>query len=126
MLPLKTSRHVLTWFCVYPPDESCNKWKYVAFTAIALTIHLCSTTSDGIVFVAYISTDLEKSLMGLLQLFGNASMAYSIVTMLILQHKINHIFKSLTEIYEFRKQTKEKIVFFSGGKKVLNFSMFLA
>lgn len=107
MIPLETSRRVLTWFRVCPPDENATKWNkyaYLAFTTIALLIHLCSFASDGIFFLKFLSTDMEHALMGLLQFFGNGAMAYSIVIMLVFRHKINAIFESLSEIQKMRKK----------------------
>lgn len=107
MIPLKANRRVLTWFSVYPPDKNATKWNryaYITFTAVALAVQLCSFASDTVVFFKFLSTDVEIVLMALLQFFANGAMAYSIATMLILRHKINAIFESLSEIHKMCKK----------------------
>lgn len=103
MIPLKTNRRVLIWFCVHPPAEETSKQKrlaYAVFTIFTLTINLLSTAADAAYFYRFMSIDLEDSLMALLQLFGNATMAYVIVAMFVLRHKIHTIFNNLSQIYE--------------------------
>lgn len=107
MVPLKTNRRVLTWFCVCPPDERATKWNryaYVAFTASSFLVMFSAVLSDALFFWKFIATDIEHSLMALLQLFGHGAMAYSILFMYILRDNINAIFESLSEICAMSKK----------------------
>lgn len=106
MIPLRTNRRVLTWFCVYPPEENATKWQkraYIAFAVYALTLNSVSCVSDAAFFFKFVSTDLEKSLMALLQLFGNATMVYALSITFLLRKKFVAIIESLTTIYETSK-----------------------
>lgn len=106
MVPLKANRRVLAWFCVYPPEENASKWKkraYISFAVYAVAINLITCASDAAFFFKFVSIDLEKALMALLQLFGNATMAYQITITFVLREKIVASIKSLITIYDTSK-----------------------
>lgn len=103
MIPLKTNSDVLTWYCVHRPAETASKWNrlaYTLFACFAFAINVSSAAADAIYFGRFALIDLEDSLMALMQLFGNASMAYVIAMMFGLKYKIQKIFDNLTSIYE--------------------------
>lgn len=106
MVPLKANRRVLAWFCVYPPEENASKWKkraYISFAVYAVAINLITCASDAAFFFKFVSVDLKRALMALLQLSGNANMAYQITISFLLRAKIVTFIESLTTIYETSK-----------------------
>lgn len=108
IIPLKTNRLVLTWFCVYPPEQNTNKWKKLAYAIFALSLLVDSfliSFSSIASILAYISTDFEESLFALMQLFAGSVMIYVVVITFFLRHKIVAICDSLTRIYEASKDS---------------------
>lgn len=69
---------------------------------------MLSSASDAVYFSKYVSIDLAKSLLAVMQLIASGTMAYQISITFLLREKILAIMESLTTIYENRKILFEK------------------
>lgn len=106
MVPLAVHRQVLTWCCVYPPDENTSKWEKLSFKAFAFVIFvsLLSTIAVSVAYIAkFMSTDLGGSLHALFQITAYTGLSYVALNGFILRDKITAIFSQLTQIYNESK-----------------------
>lgn len=106
MRPLETNRYILTWFSIYPPAKNTSKWKrwmYISFTVFDLIILLLSIAAASAFFRKFVSTDLEASLMALMDLVGCLTMSYVIMVTFYQRQEFLIIFDGLTKIYDERK-----------------------
>lgn len=108
MIPLKTNRRVLTWFCVYPPERYASQLKrflYKCSGLFAFAVLVAGTLGSIAFIIKNISIDLENSLFALMTTVGNVSMVYMVAATYIIRRKIVAIFDSLTKIYNERKHS---------------------
>lgn len=102
MEPLKTTRLVLTWLCVYPADESTSRWKKLAYLMCYLSVllgNIGNLAAGAAYFIKYLLIDLEKALFAFSQMGALITSAYIIVTLLYLRHRIEVVFDGLAKIY---------------------------
>lgn len=113
MKPLKASHTMLTWFCVFPPENSTSPEKKMLYNIFVVAIfvgNVCTFISSSFFFIEYVSIDLEESLYSLFQIVGSASILYLITVTYFLSRKIRILFEDLSRIYE--KCKKVENVFF--------------
>lgn len=106
MVPLRTNRQVLTWLCVYPSEEGDSKLMKLAHISFTLTILAVNLLAFGISmysFIHLVNTNLEASLLCLLQMVAEMSAIYIIVITVYNRRDISAIFTTLTKIYGTRK-----------------------
>lgn len=106
MIPLKTNRHVLTWLCVFPPEEGTTKKKRIAHVVFSLTIFGINAGSFFVslaYFMKYMSIDLEQSIFAIVQMLGEVNMTYISVITFILRDEVSATYKSLSKIYKERE-----------------------
>lgn len=106
MKPMETNQKMLTMLSVLPSDRATGKWKRVLniiFPAAVLIAHLCAIVASALFFEKFVSEDLDRAIFAILQIGGHLNMVYMLVIALILRHRINGIFGSLTAIYKTRE-----------------------
>lgn len=106
MIPLKTNRRVLQWFCVYPANESDSLWirfAYICFALFMLAINIIVIVVSITFFIRFASTNLEEALFTVIQLAGIVTMTYVMIITFFQRFKIIGIFKSLENIYKICK-----------------------
>lgn len=108
VVPLKTNRKVLTWFCLCPADETTSKWmkfRNIAFTFITITPLTFMFITSIMYFVRYFKTDRAESLYGFFQIGGTLSLLYGFWAVLFSRDKMKAIFDHLNEIYQTSKES---------------------
>lgn len=107
MEPLVTNRRCLTWLCICEADKSTNRWKKFAHAIYAVTVVVGCIGAFASSFAyswKFASIDLGKSLFSLMFVAAEITAIYSaLVGMILMRHKIDPIFNSLSTIYRARK-----------------------
>lgn len=109
MIPLETNQLMLMWLYAFPPDENATKWKKVAysmFTASVIGVNFLCVTSNGFFIAKFVSSNLEEALFALSHVIVFFNSFYQSVVTVILRHKLQEIFKSLSKIYDESKNNK--------------------
>lgn len=105
MTPLKTTKRVLTWLCVYPTDKLTSKWKkmgFFMFSLICFVLNLNGLAASAAYFLKYVSDDLESALYALFQTDSLTAIAYTHILLLLSRREIIAIFENLFKIYDAR------------------------
>lgn len=103
MIPLKRTKQVLTWLCVYPADKSASKstrLKHIVFSSVLFILNLNGLAASAAYFLKFVSNDLESALYALFQTDSLTAIAYTNIVLLLSQHKIVPVFEGLTQIYK--------------------------
>lgn len=112
MKPLLKNQQVLKWLCVFPLDETINKWEkcfYHAFSMFVFIINVFGAFAGIAFFSKFVTIDLGSSLYSLFNIFGTIYTAYTTFVALLCHKKVAAIFQSLSVIY---KQSKIRINIF--------------
>ncbi|XP_055307926.1 odorant receptor 85c-like [Sitodiplosis mosellana] len=102
MVPLATSRLMLTWHCVCPAGDSTNEWlklAHVPFISLILIAQWSAVASSFAFFMKFISTDLETALYAVFQMAAFSPAVYSIFVTLLLRRDINDLLDQLSQFY---------------------------
>lgn len=107
MEPMKTTRKVLQWLCMFPLNENQNtngqRRLYISFTAITL-IALSILSAASAAFIAkFVMTDLESALYALFPTSACIGLIYMITIGILSKHKVGCMFKNLSEMYTLCK-----------------------
>lgn len=124
MVPLETNHLVLTWLCVFPPDESTSRLKRMAYTTFSLAIFGINAGSffgSLAYFLKFMSVDLEQSLFAVVQMLGEVNMAYISIITYLLRHRITATYESLAKIYKAREYAV-KFFLISLGNRLLGWN----
>lgn len=108
MVPLRTNRRVLTWYCVYPAEEGTSMRMKLAYILLPIAVPAINVLASGISLYSFfhlVHTDLEASLFCLLQVLGESSILYIVVVIIFYRREITEIVDNLTKIYEKRKSS---------------------
>lgn len=99
--PMETCQRSLTYVNVCPADENTSKWKKVFYKIFALIIFtFISLGLFGSVahFLKFISSDPEKSLSAVYQIFAMLCFINSMIVTFFARRKLLAMFKSLGKI----------------------------
>lgn len=105
MDPLKTTKQVLTWLCVYPTDQFTSEWKkmgFVIFSLVCFVLNLNGLAASAAYFLTYVSDDLESALYALFQTDSLTAIAFTHILILLSRREIVAIFENLSKIYDAR------------------------
>lgn len=100
--PLATSQEVLVWICALTPEPTTSTAKKVLFKMCPIVLifgNITGLASSVAFFVKFIKIDLEVSLFALFQIAGQVNMSNAIVVTICLRHRIEAMFRNLTNIY---------------------------
>lgn len=107
MVPLKKFQQMLKWVCVYRSDDSMSNKKKMFFSfflVASVIINTVSAFASTKYFITFFSYDLESCLNCPYQLAAALSLAYSLLSMYFLRHKVIDVFDKLSVL--FTKCTK--------------------
>lgn len=110
MKVLLANRRELRLFFVFDADESINASAkiFYAFTALMILLaHFCAVAAGMAFFIKFASIDLEQSLYSLFNIFGDISVAYISIFLLVQRGTIMGIFHKISDIYEESKFENE-------------------
>lgn len=102
IIPLKTTRKVLTWICVHPVDEAVSnrtKMGYAFFSITLFIINMNGLVASAAYLLKFISTDLESALYSAFQVDTLTATAYSNIVVLVSRSKFVAIFDELDNIF---------------------------
>lgn len=124
--PLKTTKKILIWICVYPlsPTTTTKSTKYwrMIFFLILNVLNMNGLIASAVYFLKFASTDLESALYAFFQVDTLAATAYTNIDLLLSRHQIAAIFDELVRIFHtckysfifiFLKKKNSAKVFFS-------------
>lgn len=117
MQPLATSKRMMTWISMCPPDESTNAQRKLAYTAntVTIAIFMAATFVSSVVFFSkFLLVDFDGAVYALLFAMGEFGVLYILTVALSMRHQIDNIYTSLACIYNSRKFDDSK----STDKKV--------
>lgn len=106
MIPLKCNRIVLTWLCVYPPDEGSSDWTKRAqkiFTIFVFIYNILAFSVTIFTLAWYIERDPEKAIFVIIQTAGGINMVSVPIIITVLRRKITAMINHLDQIYEICK-----------------------
>lgn len=102
MIPLVTSRLVLTFLCGHP-SESASKWQKIAYSAFyiigVVSLYVYLETSVRY-FVKFMVINLEEALYTVFQIAANATILYFCIIAFFSKYKMAGMFQKLSKIYE--------------------------
>lgn len=107
MRPLITNQRVLTWFHLYPADESTKKWKKWIYASVLPTIAaiiLFTLASSAAYFFKFLSTDLIKSMFTIIQIAPSLALLNALPFTFFLRSEILAVFQKLSIIYDTSEQ----------------------
>lgn len=107
MYPLKTTKQVLTWLCVYPASTKTPVkiiW-CILFSVIFCIVNLNGVAASGAYFLKYAASDLESALYALFQVDSLTATAYMNVVLLVSHREIIEIFDGLNQIFDASNQS---------------------
>lgn len=110
MKALLTCQRVLTWFCVYPVDETTNRLKIIAsilFTIVTFMGNLSTIIVSTAFLLKYARYDFEQSLYAVFQLGALFSWTNINIVILMKSREIAKIFVNLQKIYEESKNFED-------------------
>lgn len=102
MIPCKTIRFWMTWFCVLPTDDSCPIWRKglnVAFTISIYLFNIIATMTSFLYFLAYLDTDLQNALYSIYPVIAFVSTTYGAAIFHVYRRETVVLFEHLDEIY---------------------------
>lgn len=108
MEPLMTNKKVLMWLSVYPFADGASKWKKKLSILLAFYVfisQICSVVASVAFFLKFMSTDLERSLYAIFQVFACSSAAYGVGFAVVMSHEITNTIDKLSEIYKMCKSS---------------------
>lgn len=103
MKPLATTRQVLTWLCIFQPDNSVGNMKKLLYTVFSLGLFgflVCQVISSACFFLRFVAVDMETSLYAIYPICSWTSASYVFVVAYISRHKISSLFTELTAIFD--------------------------
>lgn len=103
MKPLATTRQVLTWLCIFQPDNSVGNMKKLLYTVFSLGLFgflVCQVISSACFFLRFVTVDMETSLYAIYPICSWTSASYVFVVAYISRHKISSLFTELTAIFD--------------------------
>lgn len=106
MQPLETNQRTLTWLYAFPSNEGATKWEKISYfmvTASVIVAHFCAMISGGFFIAKFVSIDLEVAIYSLFHTIAFSNMFYKSIITVLLRHKLQGIFKSLSKIYNESK-----------------------
>lgn len=108
MIPLPTTKRVLTWLCLCPPNKSTTTttkriFNYVLFTLLVFAFILSSMAAGFTFSFKFVSIDLKPSLFTFLVVAQLAATIYGLIVAFFLRHKVAAIFDGLTAIHDARE-----------------------
>lgn len=106
MKVLSTNQSLLRFFFVFSDDEpinKCEKLCYAITTLAILLAHICAVAAGMGFFLKFISVDLVKAFYSLFNIFGDVSVLYISIFLLLQRKKIVGIFKKMSQIYDESK-----------------------
>lgn len=106
MKPLKTTRQVLTWLCIYPPQSNTGKWQKFIYMVFSSTVFvtLLSFMLASMAFIWKFKTiDFDASMDALYPILSWIPLTNGFITMILLKHEIVAILDALSNIYDERK-----------------------
>lgn len=105
MVPLKTSRRVLTWLCMCKPDVPLSAFQKVTCFSVVLVYFISMFGTFGgcaAFFIRFVSVDLTESLYALISSTASTDIVYGFIMGYINREKISMIFDNLSKIYQAR------------------------
>lgn len=102
MRPLERNRRVLTWLCLYPPNDDTStvmKWIYPIAPFAFFIVDLTAIIASALFFWKFRSTDIGKALNGCWQIAGFALTIYQFTVMYLSRHNIKQALDALSDIY---------------------------
>ena len=106
MEPLKTTKWVLAWLCVYSASETASEFKrtaYTIFTAVDYIGHFCGVLTHFAYFLKYLSTDLAGAVFAFMGTTTFIGVTYVMTSLSLHRDQINDMFKKLDRIYDLRE-----------------------
>lgn len=98
------NQRVLSWVYLYPLNDIW--WKKLpsfVFGLSAFSVLVSVVIMSVAFFLVFISTNLEAALFALLQIFACSAVAYEMICVFYLRHKIAALYRGLYFIYDLRK-----------------------
>lgn len=104
--PLKTTQQVLTWLCIFPPQQNTRKLQKLMYKVFSLTVFMVLSfqVCASLAYVwKFIAIDFETSMDAAHPIMGWIPLINSFVVMSLLKQRIIEIFTTLSNIYDKRK-----------------------
>lgn len=106
LVPLKTTRLLLTWLRIYPAEIYASKWQQRAhkiFCACNFAFLTLLTCTASIHFIKSLD-DPEEIVFMVLEITGIVNSLYIMTTLFIRRDAVTQMLDNLVEIYETCKQ----------------------
>lgn len=96
---LETTKQLLVWLCMCPPDSSASKSRKLSYLTVSMAIFLINfgCTLSGFMYV-YKSTDVKGSLFAFMASSATLVVLYTMTSAYQLRFKINQLFENLSVI----------------------------
>lgn len=103
MQPLVTTRRMMTWLSMHPPDESANAYQkrgYIMHTRAILILLLISVVASLSYCLKFFYTDFEGATFAFMTSIACTGLIYMFFAAILLRYQIAGIFTSLSNIYK--------------------------
>lgn len=103
MRPLATTRLMMTWLSMCPPDEltaTRQKRIYIGHTSAVLTLNVIGFASSLAYCLKMFSTDFDGAVYGFMAAIADFGVIYFMIAAFLMRHQIDNIFTGLSEIYD--------------------------
>lgn len=106
MVPLSTPQRLFKWLCVWPVNETGQKWEKATYAFLTIAFSLLNVI--GLIASAafcrkFISIDLEMALYAVFTVFGFGSGMYGVLFVFFSRHGISDLFEKLSKICDASK-----------------------
>lgn len=97
--PLDINREIFSWLCIYPCDDTKEKFLRIVFFTIMMMIVIIVFISGVFFVVSFIVVDIASTLFALVQIIGSIDMFYTLIFAYIFSDRIVSIFELIKNVY---------------------------